>query len=154
MDMEIERKFLVLDDSWKSKATGSYQIEQGYVSKDETTSTRFRKITYKSGLTFHICTIKTSVPNSVLSRNEIEFEISKSVYEQMKTVHKGTLIIKERFQVPYMKQYFEVDVFESGLVLAELELKTEDQVITKPQWLGEDVTSNHSYKNTSMAGLQ
>ena len=151
--MEIERKFLVLDESWKSKATGSYQIEQGYVSKDDTCSTRFRKITYKSGLTFYICTIKTSVPNSVLSRNEIEFEISKSVYEQMKAVHKGNLIHKERFQVPYMKQYFEVDVFSTGLVLAELELKTEDQAINSPTWLGEDVTSDHQYKNTHMAGL-
>lgn len=151
--MEIERKFLVLNDSWKSKTTGSYQIEQGYVSKDSTSSTRFRKITYKSGLTFHICTIKTSVPNSVLSRNEIEFEISKSVYEQMKAVHKGNLIHKERFQVPYMKQYFEVDVFSTGLVVAELELKSEDQIIIQPQWLGDDVTANHEYKNTSLAGL-
>lgn len=151
--MEIERKFLVLNDTWKEQISGSYQIEQGYVSKDDTSSTRFRKITYKSGLTFHICTIKANVENSVLSRNEIEFEISASVYNKMKAVHKGSLINKVRHQVYFNKQCFEVDEFENGLVLAELELKSEDQAITKPKWLGDDVTSDHKYKNTHMAGL-
>jgi len=151
--MEIERKFLLLNDSWKEKSSGSYDVEQGYVCKDDTSSTRFRKITYKSGLTFHICTIKTNVENSDITRNEIEFEISESVYNKMKAAHKGNIIHKVRHQVYYMKQRFEIDVFGNGLVLAELELESEDQVIKMPSWLGDDVTSNHQYKNTSIAGL-
>ena len=151
--MEIERKFLVQNDSWKKQAIGSYQIEQFYVCKDKTSSIRFRKMTYKSGLTFHVCTIKSSIENTVLSRNEIEFEVSAAVYAKAKAVHQGSIIEKVRHQVQYKKQYFEVDEFSTGLVLAELELKSEDQVIVNPDWLGLDVTANHLYKNTALAGL-
>ncbi|MFA5958019.1 CYTH domain-containing protein [Hyphomicrobium sp.] len=148
MALEIERKFLTKDDTWKSSATGSARILQGYFARTPLLRARIRIYGDKGFIT-----LKTEP--GMLVRHEYEYEIPKAdAIEMIKQFSVEPIITKVRYDVPYEGVVWAVDVFEganSGLVMAEAELKTPDQVLALPPWAGSEVTNDRRYGNSNLA---
>ena len=148
MQIEIERKFLVLDDGYKAQAVKSCRIRQGYIAHDSGRSVRVR-IRDGQG----ILTIKGPFIG-IGSRPEWEKEISLEEAESLFTLCKPGSVDKTRWIVPTGDRFFEVDEFHGeneGLVLAEIELGSEEETFGKPSWLGEEVTGDRRYYNGYLA---
>ncbi len=145
---EIERKFLVRTDAFKSEATCSMDITQGYLCKDPDKTIRIRIRDAQAFLT-----IKSGKLREGLAKFEWEREIALSDgQELMKLCLPGT-IEKTRYIVPAGSRKWEVDVFHGrleGRVLAEIELGSEDETFEHPEWLGEEVTGQPQYYNANM----
>ena len=149
MANEIERKFLVRDDSWRNAVRRSCRMVQGYLPASGF-SLRLR-IAGDQGF----LTIKG--PPSGISRSEFEYPVPVADAEAMLAQFgKGALVEKERFYVEYAGKCWEVDVFageNAGLVTAEIELESEDEPFECPPWLGEDVSHVAAYRNGSLAKM-
>ena len=147
--IEIERKFLVLSDVFKSEAFNSTHIVQGFLNSDKDRIVRIR-IRDNDGF----LTVKGKPTEDGLSRFEWEKEISKSDAEALlKLCEEGT-IDKIRYEVKSGRHVFEVDEFfgtNEGLIVAEVELDHESEVFKKPNWLGEEVTGQLKYYNSQLA---
>lgn len=151
MGLEIERKFLVKGD-FQPTIRERINIHQGYVSTIPECMVRIRMIVgpNHSG---RFLTIKGESNESGLSRFEWEKEISQKDYDELIKECGSKKIRKTRYIVPVGKHKYEVDIFggdNKGLVIAEIELKTEDEVFIKPEWLGEEVTGDNKYYNSSL----
>lgn len=147
MAKEIERKFLVRGE-FKHLAVKHLKILQGYLSVDPDRIIRIRISEGKA-----IFSVKAPVRNSRFSRDEWEFEIPSSEAEKMLKVCLPEIIQKTRYMVPSGDHIFEVDIFHGkneGLVIAELELTSEDEVFEKPEWLGEEVTGKAEFYNSNL----
>lgn len=148
MNIETERKFLVKNDNYKKEASVVHRIEQGYIVHDTGRTVRVR-ISDNTGY----LTIKGPSENGI-SRLEWEMEIPLSEAESLMQLCKNGIIDKSRYIIPAGKaRFFEVDEFygdNKGLVIAEIELGTEDETFKKPEWLGEEVTGDHRYYNSSL----
>ncbi len=145
---EIERKFLVRGDGWRSAADGGCLIEQAYLALTDAVSVRIR-IRDAAAATL---TIKSRAV--ALRRQEYEFPIPVDKAGALMTLRTGALIEKVRYKVPGGDLVWEIDVFQganAGLVIAEIELEHEDQVFERPAWLGEEVTGVKRYYNASLA---
>jgi adenylate cyclase len=145
--MEIERKFLVKGE-YKSQAVRSFRIMQGYLSSATGRTVRIRIKGDKGFIT-----IKGKSNESGLSRYEWEKEIPVNEAEELLLLCEPGAIDKTRYEIPVGKHTFEVDEFygdNSGLTLAEVELRTENESYTKPEWLGEEVTGNRRYYNSNL----
>ena len=147
MSTEIERKFLVISDAWRRKATGKSHIVQGYLARGRRSTIRVRIKDSKSAT----LTIKSRQRG--ISRSEFEYPIPLKDARALLDMCGPSRIEKERYTVPQGKLIWEVDVFLSpiGLVLAEVELESADQQIKLPGWVGEDVTDDPDYRNSSLA---
>ena len=148
MNTETERKFLVKDDSYKAEAVRSYRITQGYIAHDSGNTVRVR---IRDGVGF--LTIKGMT--SGCSRPEWEIEIPLKDAEDLFALCKPGSVDKTRHIIPAAGgRYFEVDEFHGdneGLVMAEIELGSEDEVFLKPSWLGEEVTGDPRYYNSYLS---
>ena len=148
MALEIERKFLVTDDSYKTMAFHSDRIAQGYLCREGGNSTRVRVRGDKGYLT-----IKGPSMDGGLSRFEWEKEIPESeAWELLKLCH-GGIIDKTRHLVKCGEHTFEVDEFHGdndGLVVAEVELENADDTFERPPFLGKEVTGDKRYYNSSL----
>lgn len=146
--MEIERKFLVSGE-FRHLASKSYRITQGYLSSVPERTVRIR-IKGEKGF----ITIKGKTNETGMSRYEWEKEIQiNEATELLKLCEKG-IIDKIRHEVIFENRTFEVDEFigeNEGLILAELELETEESTFSKPDWLGEEVTGNCRYYNSQLS---
>ena len=145
MGQEIERKFLVKGD-FKCFATGKYRIKQGYLSSAKGRTVRVRIKEDKGYLT-----IKGEAGESGVSRYEWETEIPVAEAEELLALCEPGLIDKTRYLVPAGEFTFEVDEFygdNEGLIIAEIELKSESDQFQKPGWLGEEVTEDRRYYNS------
>jgi CYTH domain-containing protein len=146
MALEIERKFLVKDDSYKVMAFSSSRIAQGYICSARGRTVRIRIRDEKGYLT-----IKGSSDSAGLGRYEWEKEIPlEDARELMKLCEPG-IIDKTRYLVQSVNHIFEVDEFygdNEGLVIAEVELKSEDESYEKPVFVGEEVTGDVRYYNS------
>lgn len=145
MSQEIERKFLVKGE-YKSQAVRSFRIVQGYLSSVTGRTVRIRIKGDKGFIT-----IKGQSNESGLSRYEWEKEIPIHEARELLLLCEPGVIDKTRYEIPVGKHTFEVDEFygdNSGLTLAEVELETEDENYTKPEWLGEEVTGDRRYYNS------
>ena len=151
MAQEIERKFLVLNDGYKSEAFKSTRIIQGYLSSSPERTVRVRL----KGNTGYI-TIKGKVNNSGLSRFEWEKEIGEEdAIDLLKICEPGT-IEKIRYEINCGNHIFEVDEFQGvneGLVVAEIELSHEDETFSKPDWIGVEVTGDNRYYNSMLSKM-
>src|SRR5262245_35864016 len=130
---EIERKFLVRNEAWRSVATAEASVRQGYLASGERSTTRVR---IKNGSDATL-TIKSR--RAELRRLEIEYPISVRDAEALLSLRTGGLIEKRRFTVPWREHLWEIDVFSSanaGLVIAEIELRHELERFDCPPWLG------------------
>lgn len=146
MALEIERKFLVKDDSYKAMAYSSSRIAQGYICCGRGRTVRVRIRDDKGYLT-----IKGPADIKGLGRYEWEKEIPlKEANELMRLCEPG-MIDKMRYLVRSGKHVFEVDEFygeNEGLVVAEVELASEDEPYKKLPFIGEEVTGNVKYYNS------
>jgi len=147
--IEIERKFLVNSDDYRAEASSVITMTQGYLNSDPERSVRIR-ITDLTGF----ITVKGKSNESGLSRFEWEREISKTEAEALLKLCEKTIISKIRYEVAVGNQLFEVDEFlgdNKGLVMAEVELGSEDEKFSKPDWLGEEVTGDLKYYNSNLS---
>ena len=147
--IEIERKFLVRSNAFLKDAIKSNRIVQGYLSSNPERTVRIR---IKGSCGY--LTIKGMSNASGMSRMEWEKEISiEDAEELLLLCEKGT-IDKIRHEVIVGTHVFEVDVFNldnKGLIIAEVELSSEDEKFEKPKWLGEEVTQDKRYYNSYLS---
>ncbi|WP_414577785.1 CYTH domain-containing protein [Anabaena sp. CCY 9402-a] len=143
MAKEIERKFLVKDDSWRQLAEGSL-YRQGYISSQGAT-VRIRIVGNQGYLTIKGMTIN-------YSRSEFEYPIPLAdAQEMLDTLCVSPLIEKTRYKINLGSLVWEVDDFagaNQGLILAEVELTDEAQQIELPDWIGEEVSGDPKYYNS------
>ena len=148
MAEEIERKFLVKSDAFKEKAVAKTRITQGYLSSVPERTVRVRVKGDKGFLT-----IKGIGNESGASRYEWEKEIPLAEVQQLLKMCEPGVIDKTRFNVKAGPHIFEVDEFygdNEGLIVAEIELSSEDENFKKPVWLGEEVTGQVKYYNSML----
>ena len=148
MSIEIERKFLVINDSYKALAFQSDRIAQGYLCREGGNSTRVRVRGDKGYIT-----IKGPSLDGGLSRFEWEKEISVAeAQELLKLCHDAT-IDKIRHLVKWGNHIFEVDEFfgdNEGLVVAEIELSDTNEQFEKPDFIGQEVSGDKRYYNSRL----
>ncbi len=148
MAKEIERKFLVKDKSYRQLADNAYEIQQAYITTEPTRTVRVRIKESKAFLT-----VKTR--NEGCVRNEWEFEIDIQSAREMISLCCGNHIHKTRYCVESSDGYiWEVDEFhgsQEGLVVAEIELPTANSNFILPSFIGEEVTGDPRYYNSSLA---
>ena len=146
MALEIERKFLVRDDSYKQLAYSSSRIAQGYICSMRGRTVRVRIRDDKGYLT-----IKGPADIKGLGRYEWEKEIPLQEAQELMKLCEPGMIDKTRYLVKAGKHVFEIDEFyaeNEGLVIAEVELETEGEAYEKPAFIGEEVTGDVRYYNS------
>lgn len=147
--IEIERKFLVLSDAFKSICINKNNIAQGYLNSDPDRTVRIR---IKNDQGF--ITIKGKGNESGMSRLEWEKEIDVEEAKVLLSLCEKGVIEKTRYDVPFGNHIFEVDVFEGenkGLIMAEIELNSETELFSTPDWLGNEVTNDNRYYNSYLS---
>lgn len=146
MAKEIERKFLVNGTEFKNLAKGT-SYRQGYLSTVKERTVRVRTIDDKGYLTIKGITVGAT-------RVEYEYEIPASEADDMlSNLCEKPLIEKNRYKIPFAGLTWEIDEFfgdNDGLIVAEVELESEEQKFEKPAWIGEEVTSDPRYFNSNL----
>ena len=146
MALEIERKFLVKDDSYKAMAYSASRIAQGYICSSRGRTVRVRIRDEKGYLT-----IKGPADSEGLGRYEWEKEIPMQEAQELMRLCEPGMIDKTRYLVKSGKHVFEVDEFygeNEGLTVAEVELESADESYEKPDFIGEEVTGDVRYYNS------
>jgi adenylate cyclase len=151
MNLEIERKFLVKNDNYKKEAFQKSYIKQGFLNSDKERTVRIRIIDEKAFIT-----VKGKSNDEGTTRFEWEKEISvKEAQDLMLLTEKG-MIEKSRYFVKNNHHTYEVDEFfgdNIGLVVAEIELGSEEEYYEKPTWLGKEVTGEVKYYNSTLKNI-
>ena len=146
MGTEIERKFLLKNDAWRSLATGT-RYRQGYLNRSKECTVRIRTTDGKAYLTI-------KGPNTGATRIEYEYAIPESDAKSLlDNFCEKPIIEKIRYKIDFGGRVWEVDEFLSentGLIVAELEMESEDQYFEKPEWIGDEVTGDPKYYNASL----
>ena len=145
MAREIERKFLVASDEWRSLGTATRCL-QGYLSSAEQRVVRVRIIDDRGFLTIKGIT-------EGLSRLEFEYPIPSDEARNLLDLCEKPLIEKTRTRIAIGKLVWEVDEFfgdNVGLIVAEVELEDENQAVDLPSWIGEEVSGDPRYFNSSL----
>lgn len=147
MPIEIERKFLVRNDTWREMAGPGIAMRQGYLLGAKAASVRVRIEGKAANLNIKGMTLG-------VRRQEFEYPIPLADARSMlQTLCEKPLIEKTRYPVHYGGKQWEVDVFEgdnAGLVVAEIELGDEHEPFARPPWLGEEVSDDPRYYNTCL----
>ena len=147
MAQEIERKFRVANDDWRAMASSSSSLKQGYLSSSAEATVRVR-------LEDNLGTLTIKSKTKGITRNEFEYAIPAQEAKELLMLCSGPLIEKTRYRIPQENHTWEIDVFEGdndGLIIAEIELTSEDDYFVKPQWLGEEVSGDSRYYNSNLA---
>jgi len=147
--VEIERKFLVISEAYKNEAFKTVRIVQGFLNTDPERTVRVR-LKEDSG----VLTVKGKTSDEGITRFEWETEISKTEAKALLSLCEEGIIDKMRYEIKVGNHIFEVDEFfedNAGLVIAEIELKNEDDTFMKPNWLGEEVTNDIRYYNSQLS---
>lgn len=148
MAKEIERKFLVVDESWRSGVQRRERFEQGYLAITADCAVRVRIAGGEAALNIKNATLD-------IERYEYEYPVPLTDAREMLTLLcAGRSLSKIRHWVSHEGDLWEVDVFEGanrGLVLAELEIRHREQRFAIPGWVGEDVSGNPRYLNSYLA---
>lgn len=147
--IEIERKFLVKSEAFKDEAFKVTHIIQGFLNRDPERTVRVR-LKNDEG----ILTVKGLSSDDGLKRFEWEKHISKIDAKALLEFCEKGVIDKLRYDIKVDNHIFEVDEFfgdNQGLIIAEVELNAEDEVFSKPNWLGEEVTGDIRYYNSQLS---
>jgi adenylate cyclase len=148
MSLEIERKFLLSSDTWRLGAHDSERLCQGYLNNETQCSVRVRTSGDQAWLNIKGATIGAQ-------RQEFEYKIPLAdAQEMLNTLTLKPIIEKVRHLVNVGRHVWEIDEFEgdnAGLVVAEIELEHPDEAFDKPDWIGEEVTHDVRYYNTSLS---
>ena len=145
MGIEIERKFLVVGDAWRQAPATAYA--QGYLNRDKRRTVRVRIVEDAAWLT-----VKGASTGA--TRAEFEYAIPLADAQALLALCDGPLVRKRRRVVVHAGATWEIDEFEgdnAGLVVAEIELASEDQAFEPPPWLGAEVTHDPRYFNSNLA---
>ncbi len=147
MGQEIERKFLVNHSKWKqlAKPEGE-QYRQGYLLTDPNKTIRVRKAGSKGFLTIKGLSVGAR-------RLEYEYEIPLTEAEELLVHFSVSELSKIRYKLPFGNKVWEVDEFQgdnAGLIVAEIELESEDEEFDVPDWIGEEVTTQQEYYNSNL----
>lgn len=146
MATEIERKFLVTSDLWREGAEGT-PMRQGYLCRQSGKTVRVRISGQRALLT-------VKGPSHGLSRPEFEYEIPLPDGFELLGLCEGPLIEKIRYRVLVEGLVWEIDEFSGdneGLIVAEVELASEDQSVPLPPWIGSEVSEDSRYTNSSLS---
>jgi len=146
MPREIERKFLLKSDAWRSQVVESRQMRQGYLASGGNVSVRVRIAGDEAWLN-----IKAG--GFVASRQEYEYSLPLEEARELLALAEGPLVEKTRHYVEQGALTWEIDEFHgdnSGLVVAELELDSENADFARPHWLGIEVTELRRYYNVCL----
>ncbi|MCG8427485.1 MAG: CYTH domain-containing protein [Chromatiales bacterium] len=147
MAIEIERKFLVINDLWQEHVISKSHIKQGYLATQKNATVRIRIAKGKA-----ILNIKSAT--SGIQRSEFEYEIPMDEAELMlEQVVEHPIIEKIRYKVQGKGHVWDLDEFHGdneGLVMAEIELLSEDEEFVVPDWAGEEVSSDTRYYNSNL----
>lgn len=147
MSVEIERRFLLKNDSWRTEAAAPKTLQQGYMKVDKECSIRVRIVGTQAWLT-----VKGYISDA--SRSEFEYEIPLAHAETMMATMCPFKLEKHRYEIEYGGFTFEIDEYfgdNAPLVVAEIELPSENTVFEKPGWLGEEITSDSQYTNAYLS---
>ena len=151
MATEIERKFLVAGDGWRPHVTSDAMLRQGYLSPwGAPVTVRVRSIDDRQGF----ITLKSG--GATVSRSKFEYEVPVADARELLGLSRGTLVEKIRHSLDLPGGEWVVDEFigrHAGLLLAEVELEAADAALDLPDWLGEEVTGNPQYYNSTLAML-
>lgn len=146
MPIEIERKFLVANDSWRQGAVGK-AFCQGYLSRSPEATVRVRTEGGDACLTIKGTT-------SGISRQEFEYSIPFQDAKELQRLCTTPLVIKTRYEILYEGQIWEVDEFHGdneGLVIAEIEIDHPEAPIKLPPWVGKEVSHEERYYNSNLS---
>lgn len=146
--IEIERKFLVKSDAFKQEARKESYMVQGFLNSHPDRTVRIRIFNNKGYLT-----VKGRSNVSGTTRFEWEKVIGRAEARALLSLCEEGMIEKTRYEVEVGNGVFEVDEFHGineGLVMAEIELDSEQAAFEKPEWLGEEVTGDNRYYNSSL----
>ena len=147
MATEIERKFLLKDDSWKADAGEGIQYTQGYLVGSKHASVRVRIQGKHAFINIKSATID-------ITRQEYEYEIPLAdAKELLETLCEKPLIDKKRYKLKIAQHVWEIDVFagdNDGLVVAEIELGDKNEAFEKPGWLAAEVSDDARYYNVNL----
>jgi len=144
MAREIERKFLIKGSAWRR--AGAMRLRQGYLSSAKGRTVRVRTVGDKAYLTIKGMAVGATRP-------EYEYEIPYEDAKELLNLCETPLIEKDRYRVEEGGVVWEIDEFfgeNQGLIIAEVELESEDQPFTKPVWVGEEVTGDPRYFNSNL----
>lgn len=148
MNLEIERKFLVTSNDYKKESYSNFYIKQGFLNSNKDRTVRVRLTDDKGYIT-----VKGRSNASGTSRFEWEKEINIKDAKNLLLLCEKGIIEKIRHLVDYDNHIFEVDEFlgdNFGLVVAEVELKSELEMFEKPIWIENEVTGNSKYYNSQL----
>lgn len=146
MPAEIERKFLVLDDSWRNGNAG-VRIAQGYLSTDVERTVRVR-------IAGNVAWLTIKGRSVGIRRAEYEYGIPLGEAQDLLSICLPGIIDKTRHRIPFAEQVWEVDLFHGeneGLVIAEVELANEEIFPELPSWVGVEVSGDPRYYNSNLA---
>lgn len=157
MATEIERKFLLVNNDWQLQADTGIVMRQGYLlaahSQDDTSQHK-PKASVRVRIAGEAANLNIKSATLGITRQEYEYAIPRADAEHMlDTLAEGPLIEKTRYHVRYGTHRWEVDVFagdNQGLVVAEIELASEDEAFERPPWLGEEVSHDPRYYNVCL----
>lgn len=146
MGKEIERKFLVIGEAWRELAQGTL-YRQGYLNSAKERTVRVRTVGDKAFLTIKGLTVGAS---RVEYEYEIPFEDGNFLLDNLA---EKPIIEKKRYRIPQGKFVWEIDEFfgeNQGLIVAEIELESEDEAFDRPEWAGQEVTGDPRYFNSNL----
>ncbi|MCU7935113.1 MAG: CYTH domain-containing protein [Candidatus Thiodiazotropha sp. (ex Dulcina madagascariensis)] len=147
MPLEIERKYLVINDNWKEHVVSQVAIKQGYLATTPKASIRVRLAGEEANLNIKSRTVG-------LSRSEYEYPILlEDAQEMLDNLVAGAAIDKVRYKVRCGDHLWDLDVFHGanrGLLVAEVELSSEAETFQMPDWAGEEVSTDTRYYNASL----
>ncbi len=147
MAIEIERKFLLANDGWRKHINDQKKIVQGYLANTELGSVRIRLSGDEASLNIKSMTVG-------VSRTEYEYAVPlKDAEALLNELCMRPLIEKTRYYIRLAEHTWEIDVFEadnSGLVVAEIELSAPDEIFSRPDWLGREVSDDARYYNVAL----
>ena len=148
MAQEIERKFLISGDGWKSGIESSARLQQGYLSTSAKATVRVRIYDDSKA----VLTLKGRQEG--ISRAEFEYAIPLEDARELMEIARPNIVEKRRYKVPFEAHVWEVDVFEgqhAGLILAEVEMRSADEHVALPSWIGREVSDDDRYANASLS---
>ena len=144
MGIEIERKYLIANDSWQENADEGIQMIQGYMSSNDKSSVRIR-------VNGEIAKLNIKSKTIGAQRSEFDYLIPVAeAMEMLETLCNKPFIKKTRYHVKFQDHTWEIDVFageNQGLIVAELELNSVDENFVLPDWIGKEVTDDPRYYN-------
>ena len=154
MAIEIERKFLLADDAWRAQAVRSERMAQGYLNDAESVTAGRQNVSVRVRIAGEAAQLNIKSRELGAYRQEFEYAIPLADAEALLALCVGGRIEKTRHHVHHAGHLWEIDEFDgdnAGLVVAEIELSTVDDVFARPAWLGIEVTDQSRYYNLRLA---